>query len=227
MKKSLISCIVPVFNGERYLRESLESILGQTYRNFEVIVVDDGSTDGTAALVKDFENIRYFSQPNKGTSSARNLGLSESQGEFVAFLDADDLWHKEKLEKQMARFQIRPELDYCITHVKNFWIPELIKEKQNFKHHRHSEALPGFVTQSLMARRIFFEEIGYFNTTLRYSDDTEWFMRAAEHGAVMELLPDVLVFRRIHHNNLSRQEASESREEYLLLVKAFLDRRRS
>src|SRR5262249_2428536 len=111
MHHDLISCIVPVFNGERYLREALDSILAQTYQPLELIVLDDGSTDGTAALVAGYgERIRYLWQANAGEAGARNRGLSIAQGEFVAFLDADDLWHPEKLRRQLARLHDRPEL---------------------------------------------------------------------------------------------------------------------
>jgi len=227
MKPSLISCIVPVFNGERYLRETLNSILEQTYRPSEIVVADDGSTDGTPKVVAEYnETVSYLWQPNAGPAAARNLGLSAAQGEFVAFLDADDLWHPEKLARQMARFHARPELDFCITHVQNFWIPELVEEKKQFRNHRRSKPLPGYVTHTLLARRTLFEKIGQFNTALRHCDDTEWFLRAMEHGAVMELLPDVLVYRRLHHSNLSRRHSSASVDEYLRFVKASLDRRR-
>src|SRR5690349_1953676 len=127
MKLPLISCIIPVFNGERYLAEAIESILKQSYRPLEIIISDDGSADRTAAVANGFsDHVRYIWQPNAGQAAARNTGLASSHGEFVAFLDADDLWHREKLERQMGRFRARPELDYCLAHVQNFWIPELI-----------------------------------------------------------------------------------------------------
>ncbi len=227
MTPSLISCIVPIFNGERYLQEALDSILAQTYQPVEVIVADDGSTDGTRAVVASYgKQVAYLRQTNAGPAAARNLGLSAAQGEFVAFLDADDLWHLEKLARQMARFQARPELDLCVTYVQNFWVPELQAEAAQLRDHRIMQPLPGYVTATLLARRTLFERIGQFNPTLGHGDNTDWFLRAAEHGAVIELLSDVLVYRRLHKTNLSRREASASREEYVRLVKASLDRRR-
>jgi glycosyltransferase involved in cell wall biosynthesis len=128
MSRSLISCIVPVFNGARYLREALESIFQQTYRPLEVIIADDGSTDGTVAVAQSYgDGITYLKQANAGPAAARNLGLSRARGEFVAFLDADDLWHVEKLDRQMARFQARSELDLCITHVREAHSQRLVK----------------------------------------------------------------------------------------------------
>ena len=227
MELPLISCVVPVFNGERYLAEALESILKQSYRSLEIIVVDDGSTDGTAAVMDHYAGqARLLRQANAGTAAARNLGLNAAQGEFVAFLDADDLWHPEKLERQMARFQARPELDYCVAHVQNFWVPELIEEEKRFRDHRISKALPGYTTGTLLVRHVCFDAVGFFDATIRHADDTEWFLRASEHGATMELLSDVLLYRRLHQNNSSRLRASNSRDQYLQVLKTALDRRR-
>jgi glycosyltransferase involved in cell wall biosynthesis len=227
MKEFLISCIVPVFNGERYLAEALESILEQSYRPIEIIVADDGSTDGTADLIAHYgEQIRYLRQPNAGPAAARNLGLTAAQGEFVAFLDADDLWHPEKLKCQMDRFLARPELDYCVAYVQNFWMPELREEEEKFRGHRISKALPGYSTATLLSRRSFFDAVGQFNPALEHGEGTEWFLRAAEHGAIMELVPDVLLYRRLHQNNRSRLRASMSRDLYLQILIAYLDQRR-
>jgi len=227
MKKSLISCIIPVFNGARYLREAVASILAQTYRPIEIIVVDDGSTDDTAEVVRNYgDQVRYVWQPNGGPSAARNRGVRAAQGALVAFLDQDDVWHPNKLTRQMVQFMTRPELDLCVTHAQIFWIPELRKEAARFREHRQMRAVPGYLTGTLLAQRALFKTVGLFNTTLRYGDAADWFLRAAEQGVMMELLPDVLLYHRIHHANLSRRQASASREEFLRIVKSSLDRRR-
>jgi glycosyltransferase involved in cell wall biosynthesis len=228
MASSLVSCLVPVFNGERYLREALDSIRAQTYLPLELLVADDGSTDGTAAVVRGYgAPVQYLAQPNAGPAAARNLGLRAATGTFVAFLDADDLWHPEKLARQVARFQARPDLDLCVTHVRNFWVPELAEEAARYRDHpRLTQAVPGYTTVTLLTRRALFDTVGRFDPELHHGDDTEWFLRAAEHGAVMELLPDVLTYRRMHHANLSRRQAAASRDEYVRIVKASLDRRR-
>jgi len=228
MKPRLLSCIIPVFNGERYLSEALESIFAQTYRPLEIIVVDDGSTDGTAASLTAYRGqITYLWQHNAGQAAARNLGLRAAHGEFVAFLDADDLWRPEKSALQIARFQARPDLDLCVTHVQNFWSPELHQEEARVRDHPLMQALPGYVAPALMARWTLFESVGQFNIKLSHGSDMEWFMRAAEHGANMELLPDVLVYRRLHQSNRSGTLASQSRNEYAAIIKTSLDRRRS
>src|SRR5262245_10328005 len=134
MSLSLISCIVPVFNGERYLRESLDSILAQTYSPLEIIVVDDGSQDSTPEVVASYgSQILYFRQENAGPAVARNRGLELSQGEFIAFIDADDYWHQEKLMCQMSLLEARPEVGFCLTHLQNFWMPELKAEALAFR----------------------------------------------------------------------------------------------
>jgi glycosyltransferase involved in cell wall biosynthesis len=223
----LITCVVPVCNGERYLREAIESIRSQTYRDIEIIVVDDGSTDGTAAIIAEYAAIvRPISQANAGPPSARNRGLAAARGEFIAFLDADDVWLPEKLERQMACLDAGPGLAACVTHIQNFWIPELHAEAERFRDHRLARALPGYTTQTLLARRTLFDAVGPFSTAVQHGDSTEWFLRASEHGARIELLPAVLVRRRLHHSNRTRHLAAASRDTYVDIVKAALDRRR-
>jgi len=232
VEQSLISCITPVYNGERYLGEALNSIVAQSYRPIEIIVVDDGSTDGTQEVADRYgDQIRYVRQSHAGAPTARNLGLSVAQGEFIAFLDSDDLWHPEKLARQMARFRARPELDLCVTHLQRFWIPQLKAEQRRFQDHRFAEILPGYVTQTLLARRTIFESVGHFDTSRRLGDPMDWFLRAGEQGAVIELLPDLLVYQRMHENNLSvklgtRGMKPHMQDAILHVVKASLDRRR-
>ena len=228
MTPAPVSCIVPVFNGERFLGEALESILAQTASPAEILVVDDGSTDATPAVAARFEGrIRYVSQSNAGPAAARNHGLRISTGEFIAFLDADDVWLPQKLALQLARFRERPELGLCVAHAQNFWVPELKAEEEELRSHRRSKPIPGYVTGTLLARRSLFDAIGGFNLAWSHCDDTEWFLRAEAHGALRELLPDVLLLRRVHPGNRSRARAGTSRDEYLQLLKATLDRRRS
>jgi glycosyltransferase involved in cell wall biosynthesis len=227
MTLSLISCIVPVFNGERYLAETLDSMLAQTYRPIELIVIDDGSTDRTPKVLASYgDRLRFLRQDNAGPAVARNNGLNAARGEFVAFLDADDLWHPEKLSRQMVRFQARSELDLCIAMVQNFWIPELAEEEKRYRNHPLSKPVPGYLTQTLLARRSTFEKVGHFNASLHHAEKTDWFLRALERGAILELLPEVLVYRRFHQTNTSRSLGAASRDEYLQLLKTLLDRQR-
>jgi glycosyltransferase involved in cell wall biosynthesis len=193
----------------------------------EVIVADDGSTDGTARVAAGYgEQVRYLRQANAGPAAARNLGLSAARGEFVAFLDADDLWHPEKLARQVARFQARPKLELCLTQVQNFWTPEVQAKVPRFDEHPLSRPFPGYMAQALLARRALFNTVGWFNTDLQHGDVKDWFLRAAERGVVTEVLTDTLVYRRLHQTNMSHDKFVANREEHLQLVKAALDRRR-
>jgi len=224
----LISCVVPVYNGERYLAEALDSILAQTYPDTEIIVADDGSTDGTRLLAERYgKRLRFVTQPTLGPAATRNLGVKTATGEFLAFLDADDLWHKEKLDRQMARFRQRHGLEACVTHVQVFWVPEMKDEQQHYVDNPRSRPVPGYATTTLLVRREVFRKIGLFRTDLWFSDATEWFMRAREQGAVLELLPDVLTFHRMHEGNLTRRRLEASKAEFARIVKESLDRRRA
>jgi glycosyltransferase involved in cell wall biosynthesis len=227
MRENLVSCIVPVYNGERYISEALDSIVAQTYRPIEIIVADDGSTDGTAAVVAEYgREIRFVSQSTAGPAATRNLGLGAVNSDFVAFLDADDLWHLEKLDRQMKRFTELPELEISITHVQLFWVNELSGEKEYYKNHLRTEPVPGYTSGTLLARRRVFEKVGKFNTDLWFGDATDWFMRAREKSAFIEVLPDVLTYHRMHPKNLTRRRSEESRDEFLRIVKDSLERRK-
>jgi glycosyltransferase involved in cell wall biosynthesis len=228
MTRPLISCIVPTFNGGRYLAEALDSILAQTYRPLEIVVADDGSTDGTISTVASYGDlVRLVRQRTAGPAATRNLGLQAATGVYVAFLDADDLWRPEKLALQMERFIARSELDLCIAHVQMFWTEDLAEERAYYRDHPRSRPLPGYATTTLLARREIFTKVGEFDARLWFGDATDWFMRAIEHGAVVELLPNVLTYHRMHPFNLTRRRSEASREEFLHIVKASLDRRRS
>src|SRR5262245_349820 len=126
MREFAVSCVVRVFNDERYVREALESVLAQTCPPEEIVVVDDGSSAGTPEILASYgDRLRVVSQPNAGAVTARNVGLRAARGDLIAYIDGDDLWHPEKLARQVARFQARPGLDVCLGHTQNFWIPEL------------------------------------------------------------------------------------------------------
>src|SRR3954467_15717295 len=119
--RPLLTCVIAVFNGERYLPEAIESVLVQEGHTVEIVVVDDGSTDGTRCAVQRFgKRVQYVHQDNAGPASARNRGIGHAAGELIAFLDADDLWHPNKTTVQATRFQERPALVACTTHVQNF-----------------------------------------------------------------------------------------------------------
>ena len=224
----LVSCIVPIWNRRAYLGEALDSVLGQSYRRIELIVVDDGSTDGSDAVAVAYgPRVRLIRQPHAGPATARNTGVAAARGSFVAFLDSDDRWHPEKLERQMACFNDRPSLDLCICRVQNFWEPELAAEAERFRDHPRAQPVPGYVATTLLARRSAFEAVGPFDPDLHFGDGPEWFARARQRGILLEILPDVLVYRRLHRDNYTRVARMAARDQYLDLLKRHLDRLRT
>jgi glycosyltransferase involved in cell wall biosynthesis len=219
--RSTISCIVPVYNGARYVGEAIESILGQTLPPTEIIVVDDGSTDTTADVVKAFAaQVNYVRQDNAGPASARNRGIGLASGRFLAFLDADDLWHKDKLARQMAALESNPAAGICICYVQNFWVEELAHERERMRDHDFAKPMPGYVCQCLLARRSAFETIGRFDESKRVGEDVDWYMRAEQAGIAKTLVADSLVYRRIHDQNISYEvfHSPKARSDMLDLV---------
>jgi glycosyltransferase involved in cell wall biosynthesis len=223
---ALVSCIIPVFNGERFVREAIESVLAQRHRPLELIVVDDGSTDGTANVVRSCgEEVRYIFQSNSGPTDARNRGLAIARGELIAFLDADDLWHEEKLERQLAVLAEHPEVDCCLTHVRLFWEKELSAEEARYRHAERTEAA-GFAGSTMLVRRRAFEAAGLFLSNRPHSGLVEWFARSRAHGVSVHMIQEVLAYRRMHAANLSRTGQSDSHDEMFDLIKRRLDRHR-
>jgi len=222
----LVSCILPAYNAERWIAESLRSVFAQTYRPLEAIVVDDGSTDHTAEVVATFgEEVIGLKQPNAGPAVALNRGIRASRGEFLAFLDADDLWPPTKLELQVARLRERPELAACYGLVQNFWDESVKIEEDTLRGHRIMDPLPGLVTGTLLARRSTFGRVGLFENR-RHAYALEWALRLRDADLAHEILPEVLLLRRYHDANMSRAGGADSREQVLDLLKRSIDARR-
>jgi glycosyltransferase involved in cell wall biosynthesis len=216
-----------VYNGEKYLAETLTSIVKQTWRPIELIVVDDGSTDGSRKVARQFgPALRLVRQDNAGTPTARNTGVREARGDFIAFLDADDLWHPHKLARQMSLFDERPGLQLCFTYIQNYLSPET-PEHLRTTDENLLQALPGYVCPTLLARRECFATVGLFDTALQHASEPDWILKAASLSVGIGLLPEVLVRRRLHPTSRSATKASNVHDEYLRLLKACLDRKRS
>lgn len=227
MKRPTISCVIPAYNAEAYLAESIRSVLDQTVKPDEVLVVDDGSADRTRQITESCgEPVRYILQDGRGPSAARNYGVRVSAGEFVSFLDADDLWHPEKLARQLACFEAEPGLMICLTHVELKWEQSLDAEQKRFANHTRGRIVPGFATITMLARREALDRLGPLNSSLVCADATDWLMRARDMGLAMRVMPDALVYHRMHDSNLTRRKRQQSLDEFLAIVKASLDRRR-
>jgi glycosyltransferase involved in cell wall biosynthesis len=220
-----ISVIIPVYNGERYLAAAIESALAQTRKPIEIIVVDDGSTDGSANVARRFvPSVKYDLQLHAGPGGARNRGVALAQGDYLAFLDADDLWVKEKLEVQMAAFDVSAPPDAVFGYVEQFVSPDLPAE-QAAKMDCPAEAAPARLPGTILIRREAFKKVGCFSTALRVGEFVEWYARATELAIKDVIIPRVVLRRRIHATN-SGFLHRDARRDYVRVVKAALDRRR-
>lgn len=221
----LVSVIIPVYNGARYLRAALESVFAQTYRPFEVIVVDDGSVDDSGVIAQSFPDLRYIHQANQGVAAARNNGLDAARGEFFAFLDQDDLWTPEKLKLQIAYHLSNPEIGYTLTQQQFFLDPGAALPPW-FRKELFATVHTGWVLGSLVVRRAAFEKIGSFATAYSAASDGDWFFRAKAALVPMAVIPELLLMKRIHGANESAR-AKEVLAELRKVVKSSLDRQRS
>ncbi len=223
-----VSCIVPAYNSAQHLPDSLESILAQSHRPHEVIVADDGSTDGTADVLAEYAGrVSWMRQDNGGPAAARNLGLSAATGEFVAFLDADDRWESDKLERQLAVFDARPVVDLCFTAFRYFWAPELEVESRQYRDQGLARPIRSCHISSLLIRRETFAAYGKFDPGLRQGENTTWLIRAKQRGARVELLPDVLLLRRIHPASVTRRDTPETLDAFLGIIRTWRDSKRT
>jgi glycosyltransferase involved in cell wall biosynthesis len=219
----LVSVVIPVFNGERFLREAVQSVLDQKYAPVEIIVVDDGSTDGTAVVARSLpETVRYLHQTNQGPSAARNRGIEHARGELIAFADADDLWPAGKLDLQLRYFD-DPTIDIVLGRIQQV----LLSETNDGEMQSHEFADPAFSVNlgSAVIRKSVFERVGLFDETMRYSEDVDWFMRAREGGSIIVTIDAVTLLYRQHEQNMTRGK-STSELNVLKALKRSLDRRR-
>ena len=220
----LVSVVIPVFNGERFLREAVQSVLDQKYSPIEIIIVDDGSTDGTATVARSFgETVRYLDQENQGPAAARNRGIEHAQGSLIAFADADDLWPSEKLELQLPYLINDPAIEIVMGRIQQVRLSKTV----NGKTQAEEFAEPAFSVNlgSAIIRKSVFERVGLFDETMRYSEDVDWFMRAREAGAAIVTIDAVTLLYRQHEENMTRGK-SMSELNVLKVLKRSLDRRR-
>jgi glycosyltransferase involved in cell wall biosynthesis len=220
----LVSVIMPVYNGERFLREALESIRHQNYEPLEIIVVDDGSTDNTAKIIASYGNwIRYVRQENAGPAAARNRGLALAGGKLVAFLDADDLWPEGKLALQVERLINDPKLDIVLGRIQYVELPGAAHVEIPFE--SSEKTLTGIHLGCGIYRKSVFDKVGGFDETLRISEDQDWFLRAREVNISVVILKETTLIYRLHSNNLTRNFTFRDSRLGIVIRKS-LERRR-
>ena len=225
MTSALISVIIPCYNSERYLAESIESALGQVDVNVEVVAINDGSADNTLSILESFgDKIRHFSQENAGIGAARNAGIDLSSGDFLSFLDSDDLWPNDKLAKQAKAFEEDEELDYVSGHIRQFLSPDLSKaDKAAVK--CDETPMPCRLPSALLVRRESFFRVGHFDAVLKLGESVDWIARALEADLKWCMLDEIVLERRVHKANAGI-EFREHRGDYARVIKAALERRR-
>jgi len=220
---AVTSVIVPVFNGERFLAEALQSVLAQTLPPDEIIVVDDGSTDGSAALAAQFPRVLVLQQPNRGAGAALNLGIRHARGDLLAFLDADDRWLPGKLAAQSAILAADATVDMVFGHVRQFRQGE--GEGQTVV---ISEPQVGIGRCAMLIRRAAFVRAGAFSEDPGLPEFIHWYLQAQAAGLRAVILPEVVFERRIHAHNSGGGRSQEAlRQSYLRVLRQSLAQRRA
>lgn len=182
----LVSVIIPLYNAEKYIEETMESILNQTYKNIEIVVVDDGSKDQSASIVKNIERkypeqIKYILQKNQGVSVARNTGIENASGEYISFLDSDDLWHPTKIEKQMESMH-KNNMNACYCGYMNFYeeTGEKVENTTNF--------VKGNMTKDFLTHQVFAQTSTWIFTKSIVMDHNIRFTPGCSWGEDLEFL---------------------------------------
>jgi hypothetical protein len=223
MATPLISVIMPVFNGEKFIERAVGNILSQNYPAIELIVVDDESTDRSAEIIQSLDtDLRYFRQTNKGPGAARNRGILNASGDIIAFLDVDDYWPPNNLSLLIGELLQNPALDVVRGHA------QLVRESEGgeteFLGSPH-ESFPNYIGAGVYRKRVF-AKVGMYDASLRFGEDNDWFNRAREAGIHMKRLDEVTLFVRRHGGNMT--EGKDLVELNTLQVfKKFLERKRA
>ena len=180
----LVSAIIPTYNREEFTEIAVQSVLKQTYRNIELIVIDDGSTDNIKQILENY-NLKYIFQNNQGVSAARNKGINEAKGEFIAFLDSDDIWQKKKIEIQIERLL---EKKLKISHTDEKWLKNGKHLNPKKKHQKYggyffdkSLKLCIISPSSVLIHRSVFDEVGLFDEKMEVCEDYDFWLRSTSH----------------------------------------------
>ena len=225
-KNPKVSVIIPTYNSAQFIVETLESVFAQTYKNYEVIVVDDGSTDNTKEVLKPYmSKIRYIYKENGGPASARNVGIKNARGEYIAFLDSDDLWLPEKLEKQVRYFEEHPQIYMVFADCIRFG-EEVSNTPRNDTKYLISNDM--FVniwwynivpTSTVMVRKSCFEKVGFFDEAkeLETTEDTEMWLRIARECEV-GYLREVVTKYRVRMSGYSRSNINRAYNSAKLVI---------
>lgn len=224
--KPAVSVIIPSYNRTRYIGAALDSLAYQTFTDLEAIVVDDGSTDDTEKTVYRIAEshpglkLRYITQKHSGISAARNRGISEASGEWIAFLDADDLWVPEKLERQMMYLEKHPACRIIFTRYMNFYDGE-IGSSPNEREQQLMDEQENCYLASAAVHKSLFDSCGMFDEKLIRWEDSEWVTRIRLLGIdIGHHIEEALYLRRIHGKNISLQSLENGQECLSIMLAA-------
>lgn len=221
-----VSVIVAVRDGERYLGEALLSLLAQSPRPQEVIVIDDGSTDASRRIAEEFgPPVRVLTQPPSGIGAARNAGVASARGDLIAFLDADDLWPAGAVASRLRAFDESPAPDVVWGMVRHFRSPDLDPERAA-RLQCPPGLLPAHLPGGAFIARGAFERVGPFTVTLRVGEFVDWIARARELGVPEATVPDEVLHRRVHASNHTLRSRTEL-GDLTRVLRGALRRRRS
>ena len=222
-----ISVIIPVYNARKYLGQAIESVLAQSLKPLEIIVVDDGSTDNSVAVAQEFEpDITLLKlAENNGAGAARNLGINKASGRYLAFLDADDFWVRNKLEIQLDYLKKNMAMDMVFGKVEQFISPELPDtSRQQLK--ANLKEMPGFSAGTILIKKEAFANVGLFNEKLELGEFIDWFSRAKDMGLRFHMLDEIVLKRRIHDSNMGVYK-QQYLKDYTSILRAALERKRA
>ncbi|GAB4438342.1 MAG: glycosyltransferase family A protein [Anaerolineae bacterium] len=220
-----ISAVIVARNSERFLRDALQSITQQSRPPAEIIVVDGQSTDGTATIARSFPGVRYILQPNLGIANARNLAIAAAAGQFIAFLDADDIWLPCKLAVQLEFMLARPQLMYTTT-LLNLFYEAGCSPRPGYREEGFTDGIEGRFPGTMLARREVFQQVGPFDPDFTLAFEVDWFARAQDMGTPSALVEEVLLHKRIHSANNSIQR-EQFRREWFVVMRRSLARKRA
>lgn len=219
-----VDVIIPCFNTARYIGEAIDSALGQSVSPARIIVVDDGSTDSSSGVIRAYGHpVEYYRQENAGISSARNAASARATGDYLAFLDADDLWTERSVSTRLAYLESHPEVDGVFAALSQFLSPELEETLAGRIRFDPAPAVARFAG-TLLLRRPAFERAGPFDESLRVGEMIEWLSRADAAGLRIATIPELVLKRRIHDSNTAFRTAP-SQGDYLRAIKGALDRK--
>ncbi len=202
MHVPLITTIVAVRNGERFLKEALDSILATHYPKLEILVIDGGSTDATATIAQAYPQVRYSKQIGTGIPDAYNQGVAEAHGELVAFLSHDDRWLPDKLTRQTEYLATHPDHQLVVCRIRHF-LERGCALPAGFRSELLEGDQVGKIMETLLVRKSLFETVGTFDTNYKIGEDVDWYARVQDAGFEVPVIPEVLVEKRVHDANSS------------------------